>query len=872
MAENDVVIRVRIEDEDTARFFNELGEEIGSIDQSTEQAAGGFSRLEARLVTLNSAASLAGMAFGALVNSFSGLVSSISQGANIDDISSSFENLAKQAGASGDALLGKLNTALSNTIPNVQLMQQANELLIGGLKPDEIENVAIAARAFGEATGVDATQGMNALADSLLRGNDRALKTLGIVVDNKKAEEEYAASLGKTRDKLSEQERVLATRQATLTALAAETNRLGQVTDDAGDKMAQISTAISNARNEFLQAAATNKTLNEALASLAQLIQSIDFRPIISGLASVVGFAAAAIKELSEFAGAVAAFTNKTSAFDRFIARNTGGFQEFDDKLQDIIETLSQDTPAATKKAITEYNKLGQIFNAMVKQGDLLDSQVNLLNEEFFKTGQEVQAAAKHFGFVSKNAAPELADKLKDIASAAQAAGTAAANLGTAVTDGVTKAAQAAKETPIEVPVVISAERTNISEIVGGGGGGFLDSLLGPATQSFSNVFRDSLGPQIVQGIQQGITEGFSPENIKGMTSGLLKTIPNFFGAQLTPLGGALVDLGVNFLGDAIESIFGGEHAGTTARKAADKFFADAFDANRLSVVIDGQLTQIEDLVFKGDTLFGGNSQFTDGSFDNFFATLPQQAQEAFGGVGLAFEELLGVSEDISGQIGAVLANNIGGSLNNLQLLVEASGKSFEELKGAVVEAFLDGKISALEAQTAMNGLAQAAQKGIPDAIGATVQAFQNLKDAGSKGGRAVIDALKDIGYEAQELNITTLPALMAQLAASGQFTAQEIDQVFAALAAQGIDTIEELTAATNEQLIGALSQLQAQEFPFAAAADDAQQLVDTLDNLPSEKNLTINIKTNLDSNTREAINSNLIPSGVQTAGAGVSA
>ena len=213
---------------------------------------------------------------------------------------------------------------------------------------------------------------------------------------------------------------------------------------------------------------------------------------------------------------------------------------------------------------------------------------------------------------------------------------------------------------------------------------------------------------------------------------------------------GQVVQLFEPILGNIVESIFGGEDAGTTARKAADKFFADAFDANRLQVIIDGQLKEISDLVFKGDSLFGGEVDFTDGTFSNFLASLPGEAQAAFNGVGLAFEDLLGIGQDVGGQLAAVFANNVGGSLNNLQLLVQSTGKSFEELRGFVVEAFLDGKISALEAQTALNGLAQVAQKGIPDAIGATVQAFDNLKAAGVKGGRALIDALQDIGFEAK--------------------------------------------------------------------------------------------------------------------------
>lgn len=921
MAENDVVIKVRVEDDGSARFFNELGEEIGRLDVATEQAQGGFTRLEARLTGLSSGVQLAKEAFNLLAGTVSTVFDGISRGAEVEDLSTSFQNLAREAGASGDALLNNLNAALSNTIPNLELMQQANELLIGGLAPDQIELVAKAARSLGEATGVSAKEGMNQLADSLLRGNDRALKTLGIVVDNDKAFRDFAETIGTTSEKLSEQAKTLAIREAALKALAEQTSRLGDVTDDAGDRLDQLTSTLSNAKDAFFQALSNNEALNQSLTDLGTALRNVDFKAWADSIGIVISAAVEATTAIANLLNQVNQFAAGTDQFTKSLGRSSENFTLFDERLQGVIDLLSQDTKEATSKAIAEYNRLGATFQKMTEYGDLSFAVVQALNDEFFSTGKEVAAAAKNYGLLAdtqqklipkiQTTTKNLVDQNKvitdqkkvfdDAKKRAEELGKAnevftqslRKLLGNDAIPGVTSAldelafefvvgSKSADEIESAIRDLLKSFDGSPDEIkkfqsaLEGAFDGVAEEIKKAdeaAAQYFDNlesqaqdagseiggILSDSLGSFFEGDIQGGFKSIFTDLGQlagKSLGQSLGTSIGGAFGGGIGgQLGGSLGGLLGGKLVDGIASLFDNEDAGTTARKAADKFFADAFDANRLLVVIEGQLTQIKDLVFKGDTLFGGLSDFETGTFDDFFATLPDSIRQGFAGVGLAFEELLGVSEDISGQIAAVLANNIGGSLNNLQLLVKASGKSFEELQGAVVDAFNDGKISVLEAQSALNGLAQTMQDGIPDAVGATTQAFSNFFAAGSKGGLALIDSIQDVGFEAEELGITTFPALADQLIASGQFTSEQVQAVFGALAATGIDTIEELTNATTQQLLPALASLEAQGF-LAESVNDANSLVDALDRLPSEKNLTINIKTNLDSNTQEAINS----------------
>lgn len=325
-------------------------------------------------------------------------------------------------------------------------------------------------------------------------------------------------------------------------------------------------------------------------------------------------------------------------------------------------------------------------------------------------------------------------------------------------------------------------------------------------------------------------------------TAGLSEMIRGIIGADTWR---SMEELSFGF--QAIGHMFG-EAQGTAIRKELDKYIADILKDNPVQAIIDGVMQPITDLQFTGN--------FEGGIFD----TLDQEAQAAFDGIAMGFQGLIGVVDTFGINLSNVLANNLGGSLNNLQLFVQSTGKSFEELSGIVVETFLDGKISALEAQTALNGIAQVAQDGIPDGVGFTVKAFENLKAAGTKGGRALIDALKDIGFEAKELGIKDIPSLMQNLVASGELTQEEVGQVFATLKEHGIDSIDALVTATDQQLIGVLSQLQSQNFPFADAVQDAADLVETIDDLPSKKEITFKIRTEMDSNTKNAIDAGFVP------------
>lgn len=913
--------------------FNKVDRGLKNLEQETQKASRTLETFWGSFAGGLASGAIQGLASG-IADAFKSLPDLIERGAAVDDITSAFQNLSKEAGIVGDTFRDKLSAALGDTIPKVELMQKASDLMLGGLKPDQIELVAKAARTLGEVTGTNASQGMDQLSDSLLRGNDRALKTLGIVVDNKQAIEDYAASIHKATKDLSEQEQVEAIRAASLQALAENTERLGAVTDDAGDIIAQMSASLTDQKDAALQALANNQELQGALVDLRDTIATIDFGPIIAGLGLV-------ITKSAEAASAILAFTNGTSAIDRAIGRTSGEFKVLDAELVKVTEILSGGTVDSIKKAEKAYNDLVTVIN----ETGVSQQTAAALGDDMKFVKDQIEAAKRSFGLLP----PEIAktDKaltgvntgLKNHAGATRAsadetkkhaaeekkrneelekaqreltkifveseryqnilARLSSGTITSAEADSQLKQAyldlqKATNDAAVAQEVlrlaldrvgkganiaqIDLAELTKEAEKSAGTlaglsakpsknnegeakGGGFLSGLLGNISNQGTFDGAELAGQQIGQAVLDGLSKALSGEKLskaeigQSIGGGLGGAIGAYFGGAAGAQIGSTLG---SAIGGGLANAFGSRDTQGKVRDSLDRMFADILKDNPLQAIIEGQLSTIKDLDF-----FRGTDAFNTGAFDDALQKLSASAQAAFGGIAEGFSEVFGQGSDLAGQLAAVLADNLGGSLNNLQLLVEASGKSFEDLKNATVEAFLDGKLSALEAQTALNGIAQVAQKGIPDGIGQVSTAFDNLKAAGTKGGRALVDALQDIGFEAKELGQKDLSQVITTLQATGKYSAAEIQQVFDALKASGITSVDQLTKATVDQLLPVLSQLEATKFPFAEQVKDVRAYIDAVDSIPTSKTVELNFKVNYPSEAdRQVVQSISRPGG----------
>ena len=90
-------------------------------------------------------------------------------------------------------------------------------------------------------------------------------------------------------------------------------------------------------------------------------------------------------------------------------------------------------------------------------------------------------------------------------------------------------------------------------------------------------------------------------------------------------------------------------------------------------------------------------------------------------------------------------------SQNTLGLVARQIGVSLEKNVDILVKGFLQGRLSIKQVNDEINKTKELLGPGIPNSVGAVTDAFQNLIDAGTKGGQFSVDAFTDIFAEFRE-------------------------------------------------------------------------------------------------------------------------
>jgi hypothetical protein len=196
-------------------------------------------------------------------------------------------NIQRAFGRSAGEVEGSLNQlrqATHGLISDYDLMVGYNRAMTLGSAEniDQFGDLAQAAIALGRALGVDAAFALESLNLGIGRQSRLILDNLGLIVSVESANEQYAASLGKSTKELTENERRIAFRTAALESARRKIEQLGGVELNAADNVVRLTTALKNMRDAltkvvakspvvarfFEELAARAKTLAEAIAEI----------------------------------------------------------------------------------------------------------------------------------------------------------------------------------------------------------------------------------------------------------------------------------------------------------------------------------------------------------------------------------------------------------------------------------------------------------------------------------------------------------------------------------------------------------------------------------------------------------------------------
>lgn len=321
-------------------------------------------------------------------------------------------------------------------------------------------------------------------------------------------------------------------------------------------------------------------------------------------------------------------------------------------------------------------------------------------------------------------------------------------------------------------------------------------------------------------------------------------------------IGGLFGDLGKE-IGGEIGSFFkwGAQEFTSRARKAYATFIQETLEKLGSVTFKDaqGQTRTIRGRDF--DLLLGSTSRFNKPGWADEMNKWGEESKATFLGLGESIKQLLGITEDVGGQMAFILGEQLSGNIDNARLLVAQLGLSFNDLEEAMFQAALQGKITFSEFEIGITNAANAFKPGL-EAVNDLSGAMDQLVGSGGRGVAALM-AVRNAAVEAMEGGARTLEQLGAQMLAQG-VDPSLVDNFMLALKERGIKTLEELANASDRVAAGIVAELtsndEALRNQWTRMTEDLKGLAQTIESIPREKDIKINVRTEFDKNTQQFI------------------
>lgn len=195
------------------------------------------------------------------------------KGTQILGVEQAFDRLTASAGGS-KAVLEALTTGVKGTVDDFDLMKIANRSLSDGMKlsADDFGVMAAGARLLAKQTGTDTTEAFDSLNQAMATGRARALNLIGVHIDADAAQARYAATIRKSVDDLTDQDKVAANAAEVMRQLRTRVAEAGDQQLTFGEKLAQARTRLDDWEDEIAKAIATSPALNGAMDVINQAI------------------------------------------------------------------------------------------------------------------------------------------------------------------------------------------------------------------------------------------------------------------------------------------------------------------------------------------------------------------------------------------------------------------------------------------------------------------------------------------------------------------------------------------------------------------------------------------------------------------------
>lgn len=168
-------------------------------------------------------------------------------GAQLLRMEQAFTSVARASGMSADEILANLKRASGATMDASDVMQRAGRLMQEGIAPGKLTELMMALRKQAPIVGDTMAEAWDKIGMALTTGNLRIAKQYVGMVDLERELSKYAASLGVSKDRLTEQAKQSVIFEAILARLKETTKGLQTATENYSTSMARSRTEIKEA-------------------------------------------------------------------------------------------------------------------------------------------------------------------------------------------------------------------------------------------------------------------------------------------------------------------------------------------------------------------------------------------------------------------------------------------------------------------------------------------------------------------------------------------------------------------------------------------------------------------------------------------------
>lgn len=229
----------------------------------------------------------------------------------------------------------------------------------------------------------------------------------------------------------------------------------------------------------------------------------------------------------------------------------------------------------------------------------------------------------------------------------------------------------------------------------------------------------------------------------------------------------------------------------------------------------------------------------------DFFNDFGTDVGLTFTSLGEALTDIMGITEDVGSQIGAMLAEDLGGSVEGIVALMQSMGITVGQVEESFVKMGLTGEKSWHEVEVALQKANAAFAEGVAG-VGQIDKAFKGLVTSGGRGAVA-LGSIKNTIIEAKEAGVTNFDALRDKLLET--FEPDVVDAFFQSLSQRGLKSFDEILNASDRVLGGVVADMESIFIEMGSSFDIIGQTIrdatESLDRLQQAASQPIDVKIN---------------------------